>query len=84
MRRAGVWALWLGVEDMSGALVRKGQHADRTEEAFRLLREHGIFPVPMLMHHDGQPLVSFRSRAGLINQLGRLRRAGGNPPYRHP
>ncbi len=76
VRRAGVWALWLGVEDMSGALVRKGQHADRTEEAFRLLREHGIFPVPMLMHHDGQPLVSFRSRAGLINQLGRLRRAG--------
>ncbi len=76
VRRAGVWALWLGVEDMSGALVRKGQHADRTEEAFRLLRQHGIFPVPMLMHHDAQPLVSFGSHAGLINQLGRLRRAG--------
>ncbi len=76
VRRAGVWALWLGVEDMSGRLVRKGQDASRTEEAFRLLREHGIFPVPMLMHHDGQPILSWRSADGLLNQLGRLRRSG--------
>lgn len=76
VRRAGVWAVWLGVEDMSGALVRKGQDPGRTVEAFRLLRESGIFPVPMLMHHDEQPLVSWRRSAGLLNQLGRLRRAG--------
>jgi hypothetical protein len=68
--------VWLGVEDMTGALVSKGQSADRTLEAFRLLRESGIFPVPMLMHHDDQPLVSWRSGAGLLNQLGRLRKAG--------
>jgi radical SAM superfamily enzyme YgiQ (UPF0313 family) len=52
VRKAGLWALWLGVEDMSGALVKKGQSEDRTLEAFRLLRQNGIFPVPMLMHHD--------------------------------
>jgi radical SAM superfamily enzyme YgiQ (UPF0313 family) len=76
VRKAGVWAVWLGVEDMSGALVRKGQDADRTVEAFRLLRQSGIFPVPMLMHHDEQPLVSWKKSGGLLNQVGRLRRAG--------
>jgi radical SAM superfamily enzyme YgiQ (UPF0313 family) len=76
VRKAGLWALWLGVEDMSGTLVRKGQSADRTLEAFRTLRENGIFPMPMLMHHDAQPLVSWRPGVGLLNQVGRLRRAG--------
>lgn len=76
LRRAGLWALWLGVEDISGKLVKKGQHADKTFEAFRVLRESGIFPVPMLMHHDAQPLYTWRSGDGLLNQLGRLRKAG--------
>ena len=76
VRKAGLWALWLGVEDMSGALVNKGQGEDRTVEAFRLLRQSGIFPVPMLMHHDAQPLCSWRGRRGLLNQLGTLRKAG--------
>lgn len=76
VRKAGLWALWLGVEDMTGALVKKGQGADKTLEAFRLLRENGIFPVPMLMHHDGQPLWTPRGNAGLLNQVGLLRKAG--------
>jgi radical SAM superfamily enzyme YgiQ (UPF0313 family) len=76
VRKAGLWALWLGVEDMSGRLVKKGQTADRTLEAFRTLRQNGIFPVPMLMHHDDQPLLSWRTGAGLLNQVGRLRKAG--------
>lgn len=76
VRKAGFWALWLGVEDMSGALVKKGQTADQTAEAFQLLRDHGIFPVPMLMHHDAQPLYTWRSNRGLLNQLGQLRKAG--------
>jgi radical SAM superfamily enzyme YgiQ (UPF0313 family) len=76
LRKAGLWALWLGVEDMTATLVKKGQTGDKTTEAFRLLRENGIFPIPMMMHHDSQPLVSFKSNYGLINQLGRLRRAG--------
>jgi len=76
LRKAGLWALWLGVEDISGELVKKGQVGDRTVEAFHLLRRNGIFPVPMLMHHDSQPLCTWRSDRGLLNQLGRLRRAG--------
>lgn len=76
VHKAGFWAVWLGVEDMSGALVKKGQNADRTIESFRLLRQNGIFPIPMLMHHDAQPLVSWRKSQGLLNQVGRLRRAG--------
>jgi hypothetical protein len=75
-RKAGLWALWLGVEDMSGALVKKGQDEARTVEAFRLLRQDGIFPVPMLMHHDAQPLYTWRGNQGLLNQMGTLRKAG--------
>jgi hypothetical protein len=76
LRKARLWALWLGVEDMTGALVKKGQSADKTLEAFRLLRGNGIFPVPMLMHHDSQPLYTRKSGEGLLNQVGLLRKAG--------
>ena len=76
VRKAGLWALWLGVEDISGELVKKGQVGDRTVEAFDLLRRNGIFPVPMLMHHDAQPLCTWKSDRGLLNQIGRLRKAG--------
>ncbi len=76
IRRAGLWAVWLGVEDITASLVKKGQSEDKTLEAFRLLRENGIFPVPMMMHHDEQPLYSWKSNYGLINQLGILRQAG--------
>jgi radical SAM superfamily enzyme YgiQ (UPF0313 family) len=76
VRRAGLWALWLGVEDMSGTLVKKGQDARQTVEAFQLLRQSGIFPVPMLMHHDSQPLYTWSNDHGLLNQLSLLRKAG--------
>ncbi|MCP4379013.1 MAG: radical SAM protein [bacterium] len=76
IRRAGLWALWMGVEDMSGTLVRKGQTADRTLEAFAILRENGIFPVPMMMHHDSQPLYTRKDQSGLLNQLHLLRKGG--------
>ncbi len=76
VRKAGLWALWMGVEDITGTLVKKGQQADKTLEAFRLLRENGIFPMPMMMHHDSQPLYTWRSNYGLINQLKLLRKAG--------
>ncbi|MDY6913215.1 MAG: radical SAM protein [Planctomycetota bacterium] len=76
VRKAGLWALWLGVEDMTGALVKKGQDAGKTVEAFRLLRENGIFPIPMMMHHDSQPLYTPGRGGGLLNQVRRLRRAG--------
>jgi radical SAM superfamily enzyme YgiQ (UPF0313 family) len=73
--RAGVRALWLGVEDMTGALVRKGQTTDKTLEVFQLLRRQGICPMPMMMHHESQPLVS-RGAKGLLNQVSLLRRSG--------
>jgi len=76
LRESGLKGLWLGVEDMSGSLVSKGQKGDKTLEAFRLLRQNGIYPVPMLMHHDSQPLVSWKRNRGLLNQLRTLRRAG--------
>jgi radical SAM superfamily enzyme YgiQ (UPF0313 family) len=75
VRSAGVRALWLGVEDMTATLVKKGQSVDRTTEAFRLLARNGICPMPMMMHHDSQPLVS-RGVYGLLNQARLLRKAG--------
>ena len=76
LRKAGLWGLWLGVEDLTASLVNKGQDGGRTLEAFRVLRQSGIFPVPMLMHHDAQPLFTWRGNGGLLNQLGVLRKAG--------
>jgi len=76
VRKGGLRALWMGVEDMSGALVRKGQTADKTQEALALLCEQGILPMPMLMHHDAQPLYTPGRPEGLLNQVHLLRRAG--------
>ena len=78
MRKAGIRALWIGVEDMSGALVKKGQGSDETTEAFRLLRKVGILPMPMMMHHDDQPLYTFGRPEGLLNQIRLLQKAGAN------
>lgn len=76
VRRAGLHALWMGVEDMTGSLVRKGQTVAATLELFEALREHDIFPMPMVMHHDGQPLYSPGRPDGLLNQVRLLRKAG--------
>jgi len=76
VRRAGLRALWLGVEDMTGTLIKKGQTVDQTEQAFRELRARGILPMPMMMHHDAQPLYTPGRPAGLINQVRLLRKAG--------
>ena len=76
VRRAGVRALWIGVEDMTATLVRKGQSVPKTLEAFRLLRACGIVPMPMIIHHDRQPLVTRGTAYGLVNQARLLRQAG--------
>ena len=76
IRRSGLTAVWMGVEDLTGTLVKKGQSESKTLEAFRLLRESGIYPIPMMMHHDSQPLVSWNSNYGIVNQLRTLRQAG--------
>jgi radical SAM superfamily enzyme YgiQ (UPF0313 family) len=76
VHKAGCRALWLGVEDVTATLVKKGQSADKTTAAFRALRNVGISPMPMMMHHDTQPLYSRGSDYGLLNQVELLRRAG--------
>ena len=76
IRTAGARALWLGVEDMTGSLVKKGQTVDTTREAFGLLRKHGISATAMMMHHDSQPLYTRTSDYGLLNQIRLLRKAG--------
>jgi radical SAM superfamily enzyme YgiQ (UPF0313 family) len=77
-RDAGLRALWLGVEDMTATLINKGQSIDKTSEAFRALVENDIAPMPMMMHHDEQPLYSAGSSYGLLNQVSLLRRAGAS------
>jgi len=76
IHRAGVQALWLGVEDLTARLIRKGQSIDKTVEVFRLLRRSGIFPIPMVMHHDAQPFYTADSPYGLLNQVWLLQKAG--------
>ncbi len=77
IRKAGLRSLWLGVEDITATLVKKGQSVDKTREAFRLLRENHIRPMPMMMHHDQQPLISRGAKPyGLLNQVRLLRKAG--------
>lgn len=76
IRASGLVAVWMGVEDLTGTLVKKGQSESKTLEAFKLLREAGIAPIPMMMHHDSQPLISWKNNYGIINQLGVLRKAG--------
>ncbi|MEE9211636.1 MAG: radical SAM protein [Phycisphaeraceae bacterium] len=76
VRRAGIRALWLGVEDMTATLIKKGQTVGKTVEAFQLLQQQGICPMPMMMHHDTQPLLTPGRPYGLINQARLLRKAG--------
>jgi len=76
IRSSGLRAVWMGVEDMTATFVKKGQSVDKTSEAFRALNAYGIHPMPMMMHHDGQPLYSPGKPYGLINQAQLLRNAG--------
>lgn len=75
-RAGGLRAIWFGIEDMTAELVRKGQTPDKTQQLFALLNDHGICPMAMMMHHDGQPLVSRGDLYGLLNQVNFLRRHG--------
>ncbi len=77
-RRSGLRALWLGIEDLTGTLIRKGQSVNKTADLFALMNKTGICPMPMLMHHDGQPLYTRKGLYGLLNQVGFLRKAGAH------
>jgi radical SAM superfamily enzyme YgiQ (UPF0313 family) len=75
-RGAGMRALWLGIEDITATLIRKGQSVNQTAELFALLNRTGICPMPMMMHHDGQPLYTRNGPYGLLNQVRFLRQHG--------
>ena len=69
-------AIWFGIEDMTAELVKKGQSPEKTKRLFGALNEHGIAPMSMMMHHDGQPLASRGNLYGLLNQVNFLRKSG--------
>jgi radical SAM superfamily enzyme YgiQ (UPF0313 family) len=75
-REGGLRAIWFGIEDMTAELVKKGQSPEKTRILFEILNRIGICPMPMMMHHDGQPLTSRGNLYGLLNQVNYLRRAG--------
>jgi len=75
-RDGGLRAIWFGIEDMTAELVKKGQSPEKTQKLFAMLNGLGICPMPMMMHHDGQPLASRGNLYGLLNQVRFLRRSG--------
>jgi radical SAM superfamily enzyme YgiQ (UPF0313 family) len=75
-RDGGLRAIWFGIEDMTAELVKKGQSPEKTRTLFEILNKHGICPMAMMMHHDGQPLYSRGQLYGILNQVNFLRKAG--------
>jgi radical SAM superfamily enzyme YgiQ (UPF0313 family) len=75
-RDGGLRAIWFGIEDMTAELVKKGQSPEKTKKLFEVLNSHGICPMAMMMHHDGQPLASRGNLYGLMNQVNFLRKSG--------
>src|SRR5262245_13933539 len=75
-RDGGLRAIWFGIEDMTAELIKKGQSPEKTKHVFELLNRHGIAPMAMMMHHDGQPLYSKGKLYGLLNQVEFLRKTG--------
>ncbi len=75
-RKSGLRALWFGIEDLTATLIKKGQSVNKTAELFDMLNTVGICPMPMMMHHDGQPLYSREGMYGLLNQVKFLRQSG--------
>ena len=69
VREGGLAAIWFGIEDITAALINKGQTESKTVELFALLRKHGIEPMTMMIHSDNQPLRSAPGDlSGLLNQ----------------
>ncbi len=75
-RRAGFYAMWFGIEDLTAELINKGQKPEVTVELFKLLHQQKIAPMAMLMYHEGQPFRTPGQLYGLANQVEFLRRAG--------
>lgn len=75
-RQAGLHGIWFGIEDLTAALINKGQKPEVTLELFRLMHRLKISPMAMMMYHDGQPFATPGRLYGLANQVEFLRQAG--------
>jgi radical SAM superfamily enzyme YgiQ (UPF0313 family) len=75
-RQGGLSAIWFGIEDLTAELINKGQKPEVTGELFRLMHQHKICPMAMMMFHAGQPFHTPGSLYGLSNQMAFLRKAG--------
>lgn len=68
-RKAGLRAIWFGIEDITAELINKGQTAGKTAALFKTLHEVGVHPMVMMIHSDSQPLRSPKGDlAGVFNQ----------------
>ncbi|MBN1491509.1 MAG: radical SAM protein [Phycisphaerae bacterium] len=68
-RAGGLAAIWFGIEDITAALVNKGQSAGKTAELFAMLQALEIEPMTMMIHSDTQPLQSRNGDlSGLLDQ----------------
>lgn len=74
--RAGLKAIWFGIEDLTAELINKGQKPDVTEALFKIMHQHELWPMAMMMYHEGQPFYTPKSLYGLRNQVEFLRKAG--------
>jgi radical SAM superfamily enzyme YgiQ (UPF0313 family) len=74
--RGGMGAIWFGIEDLTAELINKGQKPQVTQDLFRLMHQHKICPMAMMMYHEGQPFRTRGSLYGLANQVQFLRQAG--------
>ncbi|MBP7936340.1 MAG: radical SAM protein [Phycisphaerae bacterium] len=68
-RAGGLAAIWFGIEDITAALVNKGQTANKTADLFALMHQLDIEPMTMMIHNDTQPLHSRNGDlSGLLDQ----------------
>lgn len=68
-RKAGLRAIWFGIEDITGELVKKGQDEGNAGDLFKYMCKLGIEPMVMMIHNDDQPLRSPKGDlSGVINQ----------------
>lgn len=75
-RKAGLYGIWFGIEDLTAELINKGQKPEVTIDLFKHLHASRISPMAMIMFHEGQPFYTRGSLYGLANQVDFLRKAG--------
>jgi radical SAM superfamily enzyme YgiQ (UPF0313 family) len=68
-RKAGLRAIFFGIEDITAELVNKGQNSGKTADLLGVMRGLGIETMAMMIHSDEQPVRSAPGDlSGLLNQ----------------